>query len=88
MSASVAVYQLFNLIMLLLLLKVFLSWLPNIKWYNEPFASLAKFSELFFGPFRRIIPPMGMIDISPIIVFLVIGIVQRLLVTLLVQMGL
>jgi YggT family protein len=29
------------------------------------------------GPFRRIIPPVGMIDISPIVVFFALGILRQ-----------
>lgn len=88
MSISYGVYQLFNLIMFLMLLKVLLSWFPNIDWYKEPFNSLKKFTDLFFEPFRRIIPPIGMIDISPIAAFLLLGFIQQALVILLKNMGL
>lgn len=82
------VYQCFNLIMFLMLLKVLLSWFPNINWFSEPFRSLKMFTDIFFEPFRKVIPPVGMIDISPIAAFIVLGVVQRLLVTLLQSFGL
>ncbi len=85
---SYGVYQLFNLIMFLMLVKVLLSWFPNINWYNEPFCSLRKFTDIFFEPFRKVIPPIGMIDISPILAFFVLGIVQQLLFALLLKLGL
>lgn len=66
---SYGVYQLFNLIMFFMLIKVLLSWFPNIDWYKEPFNSLKRFTDIFFLPFRKIIPPVGMIDFSPIAAF-------------------
>ena len=84
---SYGVYQLFNLIMFLFLVKVLLSWFPNINWYKEPFNSLKRFTDIFFEPFRRIIPPLGMIDISPILAFFVLGIVQQLLFVILRKFG-
>ncbi len=84
---SYGVYQLFNLIMFLMLVKVLLSWFPNINWYKEPFNSLKRFTDIFFEPFRRIIPPLGMIDISPILAFFVLGIVQQLLFVILRKFG-
>ena len=84
---SYGVYQLFNLIMFLMLVKVLLSWFPNINWYKEPFNSLKRFTDIFFEPFRRIIPPLGMIDISPILAFFVLGIVQQLLFVILRRFG-
>ena len=84
---SYGVYQLFNLIMFLMLVKVLLSWFPNINWYKEPFNSLKRFTDIYFEPFRRIIPPLGMIDISPILAFFVLGIVQQLLFVILRKFG-
>ena len=34
-------------------------------------------TEPVLGFFRRIIPPMGMFDLSPLIVFLILGFIQR-----------
>jgi len=85
---AVAVSRMFDLIFLLLFITILLSWFPNIKWYNEPFKTLKNFSEIFLGPFRRLIPPIGMIDISPIIAFVCLGILRNIVVNLLITMGL
>ena len=85
---SYGVYQLFNLIMFFMLIKVLLSWFPNIDWYKEPFNSLKKFTDIFFMPFRRIIPPVGMIDFSPIVAFLVLSILQNVICRVLASFGL
>ena len=34
-------------------------------------------TEPVLGFFRRIIPPMGMLDLSPLIVFLILGFIRR-----------
>jgi len=73
--------------MFLMLISVLLSWFPNIDWGKEPFYSLRRFTDIFFEPFRRIIPPIGMIDISPIAAFLVLGLIQKALVMLFSEMG-
>lgn len=88
MSVSMAVYRLFDLIMLLMLVKIFLTWIPNINWYNQPFKFLNEFTEIFFGVFRKILPPFGMLDLSPIIAFIAIRIVQVVLTRALVALGL
>lgn len=87
MLPSYALYKLFDLIMLVMLIRVLLTWFPNVKWMNEPFRSLRKFTDIFFEPFRRIIPPIGMLDISPIVAFLAIGLIQKLSVGLLMRFG-
>lgn len=85
---SYLIYQLFNLIMLIMLIRVLLSWFPNFNWYKEPWYSIRKFTDFIFKPFRKVIPPIGMIDISPIFAFIVLSIVQNLLCNLLIGMGL
>ncbi len=88
MGLAVAVARIFDLIFLILFISILCTWIPNINWYNEPFKSMRQFSEIFFAPFRKLIPPIGMIDISPIVAFIVLSIVRRLLVGLLLALGL
>ena len=88
MSVSMAVYRLFDLIMLLMLVKIFLTWIPNINWYNQPFRFLNEFTDIFFGVFRKIIPPFGMLDLSPILAFIVIRIIQVVMTRALFALGL
>ena len=57
---SQLISKIFDLIILLLFISVLLTWIPNIKWNQEPFRALKSFTDMFFAPFRRIIPPIGM----------------------------
>ena len=52
-----------------LIIYILLSWFPNAK-ESSIGQLLAKICEPFLEPFRRIIPPLGMIDISPIVAIL------------------
>ncbi len=87
MGISYAVYKTFDLIFLIIAITIVLTWLP-VKWYNEPFKSLKTFSEFFLAPFRKIIPPIGMIDISPIIALFCLGLLRQAIVSLLSAIGL
>ena len=87
-SISYLVYQFFNIIMLLMLIRVLLSWFPNVNWYKEPVYSIKKFTDFFFEPFRKIILPVGMLDLSPIVAFIVVQIIQRIIVSVLANIGL
>ena len=87
MGLAIAVARIFDLIFLILFITILLSWLPKINWYNEPFRSLRAFSDIFLGPFRKLIPPIGMIDISPIVAFFCLSILRNILVGLLVKLG-
>lgn len=40
---------------------------------------LSQITEPLLGPARRLLPPMGGLDFSPILVFLVIGVIERIL---------
>lgn len=86
-SPSYLVYQFFNIIMLLMLVRVLLSWIPNVNWYKEPVYSLKKFTDYIFEPFRRVIPPAGMLDISPIFAFIAVSLVQRVCVLFFSALG-
>ncbi|HET7656845.1 MAG TPA: YggT family protein [Bacillales bacterium] len=54
-----------------LIIYILMSWFPNARdtTFGRFMASLA---EPFLEPFRRIIPPLGMIDFSPIVALLVL----------------
>ncbi len=47
--------------------------------YHPALALLQQITEPLLAPARSLLPPMGGLDFSPIVVFLVLGIVQRLL---------
>jgi YggT family protein len=68
----------------LMILRVLLSWFPNINWYDPPFSILSQLTDPYLNLFRSIIPPLGGIDFSPMIAFFVLQIVSQLLIGLLV----
>jgi len=47
--------------------------------YHPALALLAQITEPLLAPARRLLPPMGGLDFSPIIVMLLLGVVERLL---------
>ncbi|MEB3288178.1 MAG: YggT family protein [Vampirovibrionales bacterium] len=60
----------------ILLGRILLSWLPNIDWYKQPWKTIDAITEPVLEPFRRLIPPFGGIDFSPMVLFLVLNLVQ------------
>ncbi|MFC4320257.1 YggT family protein [Litchfieldia salsa] len=51
---------------------ILMSWFPNAKESGIG-QFLTRICEPYLEPFRRIIPPLGMIDISPIVGILVLN---------------
>ncbi len=54
-----------------LIIYILMSWFPNAR--NTGIGRiLVTICEPYLEPFRRIIPPLGMIDISPIVAIMVL----------------
>lgn len=56
--------------LILLLVRVSLSWFPNVNWYGQPFYSLSRLTDPYLKIFRGIIPTILGIDISPLLGFI------------------
>ncbi len=63
----------------LLIIRVLLTWFPQIDWYNQPFAALSQITDPYLNLFRNIIPPLGGIDLSPILAFLALNVISAVL---------
>lgn len=63
----------------IILVRVLLSWIPNIDYNNPVVKFLYDITEPVLAPIRRALPPMSGVDLSPIIVFLGISVLQMLL---------
>ena len=72
---------LFDVMTLAIFLRVILSWF-NINPFNPLMSLLDQVTEPVLGPLRRIIPPMGGLDFTPIIALFLLQIVERLLLSL------
>lgn len=58
-----------------LIIYIFMSWFPGAR--ESAFGQfLARICEPFLEPFRRFIPPLGMIDLSPLVAILVLNFAQ------------
>ena len=78
----------FGLIYLDILIVVLLSWIPVINARKEPLAFLVRVYNKIMAPFKAVIPPIGMIDISPLIAFILLQILQNILLMILGKFGL
>jgi YggT family protein len=73
------------MITLLVIVKVFLSYFMSP--YHPLRSTLDRIVEPMLRPIRRLIPTVGMIDLSPIVLIIVIQIVGRIVISLLSSIG-
>lgn len=87
MNIAAIVNDIFNVYFWLIIVRIFLTWIPSIDWYSQPWKSLALMADIVLDPFRKIIPPLGGLDFSPIIALIVLQFIQFAVVRMLVILG-
>ena len=70
---------LLQLFELALLARIILSWFPNVDRSNPIIQFLFDVTEPVLKPIRDMLPPGGMFDFSPLIVFLIIQVLTTVL---------
>lgn len=73
---------LFTALWLLILVRIILSW-TGMSPYSGFYQVIYNLTEPLLAPFRRLLPSMGGLDFSPIILLLVVDLARRLLLSLL-----
>ncbi len=58
-----------------LIIYILMSWFPNAR-ESAIGQFLTRICEPYLEPFRRFIPPLGMIDISPIVAFISLNLIR------------
>jgi YggT family protein len=71
---------------ILILARVLLSWIPMDR-DNPLIAFVYNITEPILGPIRRMVPSVGGLDLSPIIALVLLEVVQRVLLTMLYNVG-
>lgn len=64
---------------LILLVRVLLSWFPNLDWSNPVLSTVSSITDPYLNAFRGLIPPLGGLDLSAIVAFLALNLAQQLL---------
>ena len=77
---------LLNVLWWLIILQVILSWLVAFNVINTQsdfmrsfLGALDRITEPLYRPIRKVLPDFGGIDFSPLVVLLIIGVIDRLL---------
>ncbi len=75
---SSAVDLFFNLWSLAILARAFLSWF-GMSYYHPVSRFIFRITEPILAPLRRVIPPIGMVDITPAVAIVALQIVKGVL---------
>lgn len=67
-----------QLYFVLLIIRILLSWFPNVSWGRPPFSIVSQLTDPYLNIFRGIIPPLGGLDLSPILAIFLIRILTSL----------
>lgn len=69
-------YGLLALYVLLIFMRIIFSW-GMVSYTNRVMRFLVNTTEPLLAPLRKTIPPLGMLDISPIVAFLILWLFQQ-----------
>ena len=64
---------------LVLIVRVLLSWFPTLDWSNPVLSTVSSITDPYLNAFRGLIPPLGGIDLSAILAFVALNLMQQLL---------
>ncbi len=70
--------RIFLVYMIMLFVRILGSWLPELNQYKF-MQFIRYYTDPYLNIFRQIIPPLGMIDLSPIIAFLCLGVIEHII---------
>jgi YggT family protein len=68
-----------GLMILLFIFRIVLTWYPQVDLNRLPFNLIAWPTEPFLVPLRRLVPPLGGVDITPVIGVGIFSLLRELL---------
>ena len=79
MLFTTIVERLFQLVYVLLIIRVVLSWIPNVNYYHPVIHFIFRVTSLILDPIRRVVPPVAGLDLSPLVAIVLLQLLLRLL---------
>jgi len=74
-----------QLLTLLILVRALLSWIPSVDYGHPLIRMIMRVTDPILEPVRRLLPPLGGVDLSPIVAILLVQLAGQLLVRLLLS---
>lgn len=67
-----------NIYLVLIVIRILLTWFSTVDWVNQVAAFLSPITDPYLNIFRAFIPPLGGLDLSPMLAILVLQVVAQL----------
>lgn len=80
MFVTQVLYSFLSIYQLLLIVRILLTWFQGMEWATQIASFLSPVTDPYLNIFRSFIPPLGGIDLSPILAFFALSIIQGILV--------
>jgi len=80
MFVTQVLYSFLSIYQLLLIVRILLTWFQGMEWASQVASFLSPVTDPYLNVFRSFIPPLGGIDLSPILAFFALSIIQGILV--------
>jgi YggT family protein len=74
--------QFFRIYVFLIIVRILLTWFPTVNWMNQIAAFLSPITDPYLNIFRSFIPPLGGLDLSPILAIILLQFVSELFLSL------
>ena len=71
-----------NIYLLLIFVRILLTWFPTVEWMNQVAGFLSPITDPYLNIFRSFIPPIGGLDLSPLLAIIVLQVVAQLIATI------
>lgn len=72
--------SLIDIYSLIIVVYVLMSWIPQMNgWINDLYTALGKICDPYLDIFKKVIPPAGAIDFSPVVAIIALMVVSRLI---------
>lgn len=73
-----AIHYCFYTYMVIIVIRCLLTWIPVIDWNNRIIRLICDTSDVYLDLFRKFIPPLGMVDLSPVVAMIALIFLERI----------
>ncbi len=68
-----------NIYLVLIFIRILLSWFQTADWANSAMSFLSPITDPYLNIFRSFIPPLGGLDLSPLLAILLLQLISSML---------